>query len=199
MRKQWIAKAAMLCVTVGMSVALPQYAMGAETATQVSQEEVVSSEKERVEDETYNVNSLGFYCGELMNIGGRWCYVENGRIDRSFTGTWGYNGKIYFVRNGYVDWNFTGAWQEGKYFYCIVNGVQSDTFTGLMPYKGRDTYYKMIYFENGSYTAYNGLYYQGGTWYYVHLGAVSNEANRFVDYNGTTYYVKKGVIGTVTI
>ena len=46
MRKQWIAKAAMLCVTVGMSVALPQYVMGAETATQVSQEEVVSSEKE---------------------------------------------------------------------------------------------------------------------------------------------------------
>ena len=38
MRKQWIAKAAMLCVTVGMSVALPQYVMGAETATQVSQE-----------------------------------------------------------------------------------------------------------------------------------------------------------------
>ena len=200
MRKQWIAKAAMLCVTVGMSVALPQYVMGAETATQVSQEEVVSSEKERVEDETYNVNSLGFYDGELMNIGGRWCYVENGQIDRSFTGESWYNDRYYFVRKGYVDWNFTGAWQDGRFYYCFINGAESDTFTGLMPYKGcytGSTYSKMkVYFENGHMAnpVYTGLYCQDGTWYYVDRGIVNGTDNRFTYYNGTTYYVKNSVI-----
>ena len=187
MRKQWIAKAAMLCVTVGMSVALPQYAMGAETATQVSQEEVVSSEKERVEDETYNVNSLGFYDGELMNIGGRWCYVENGQIDRSFTGESWYNDRYYFVRKGskyskmkvYFENGhmanpvYTGLYcQDGTWYYVdrgIVNGTDN-----------RFTYYNgTTYYVKNSVIDWN---YSGFEWYGDNLTCVKNGA---VDWNYT--------------
>lgn len=107
--------------------------------------------------------------GELEKVGGKWCYVVDGKIDTSFNGFAKNKNGTWKCTKGKVDFGYNGLAKGTKGWYMVQSGKLDRTYNGLCVNQ-----HGTWVLENGTVNFnYNGKYKFSGKTYTIKGGCVS--------------------------
>lgn len=127
----------------------------------------------------------------LISDGTNWYFVAQGQV-ADYTGLTLYDGQWFYVTNGVLDVNKSGIVEYDGGLFMIAAGRILSEANGLIqdPISGK------WYFVSGGQVAssYRGLALYDDHWFYIWNGVFQSDAEGWVDYDGSTFYVKGGMV-----